>query len=129
MNINPKELENVSRMKPFDRYEYFIRKVADFQELWTIVDEEGEVALSEIKDNKLVSFWTSEPFIESNLSGGWKNCSAFKLHLEDLDETIFPLISDNNYLINVFPVNGKSGFVVNIDEFIRDLNEELEQYE
>ncbi|PKD18751.1 hypothetical protein APR41_17740 [Salegentibacter salinarum] len=129
MKLNTKEVENVSKLKPFKRYKYFIKKIADFEEFWTIVDEKGDLALSEIDENTLVSFWTAEDFIKSNLDSGWGNCVPFKITLDDFEDTIAPLIADNSYLINVFPVNGKSGFVVDLNEFIRDLNEELEQYE
>lgn len=129
MSLHPKEIENVSRLKPFDRYQYFIRKVADFEEFWTIVDEKGDFALSKIDKSTLVSFWTAEEFAQINLDDGWANCVPFKLDLDNFEEAIIPMIEENNYLINVFPANGKSGFVVNLDEFLRDLNNELEQYE
>ncbi|MCH4828206.1 MULTISPECIES: hypothetical protein [Flavobacterium] len=48
--------------------------------------------------------------------------------LDDLEDEIFDLIASKNYLIDVFPVNGKSGFVVDLDEFARDLSEELKNY-
>lgn len=128
MNLHKKEIENVSKLKPLDRYNYFIRKIADFEELWTIVDKNGDIALSKVDDNILVSIWSAKDFIKSNLDNGWKKCVPLKLNLDDFEKTIMPLIIKNNYLINVFPANGKSGFVVNINEFIKDLNEELEQY-
>ena len=129
MNLTRQEIESVSKLEPFKRYKYFIKKIADFEEIWTIVDKNGDIALSDIEEKTFISFWTAEPFIKSNLNKGWKKCTPVKLDLDNFEETVSPLIKENNYLINVFPVNGKSGFIVNIDEFIRDLNEELEQYE
>ena len=129
MNLSTQEIENVAKLEPLKRYEYFVKKIADFEELWTIVNKTGDIALSDVEENILISFWTAEPFIKSNLNGGWENCTPFKLSLDDLEETIIPLITKNNYLVNVFPVNGKSGFIVSLNEFIRDLNEELEKYE
>ena len=38
------------------------------------------------------------------------------------------IIRENDFLINVFPTN-KTGFVVTLDEFIRDLKDELKNYE
>lgn len=129
MNLNINEIENVSKLDPFKRYKYFIKKIADFEELWTLVDKNGDIALSEVENNILVSFWTDEAFIKSNLDSGWKECVPLKIGLDDFEEVFMPLIVENEYLINVFPVNGKSGFIVNINEFTRDLNEELENYE
>lgn len=128
MSLNKNEIENVSKLDSFKRYKYFIKKVADFEELWTLVDKNEDLALSEIENNSLVSFWTAEEFIKSNLDNGWKECVPLKISLDYFEETIIPFIIENDYLINIFPVNGRSGFVVNINEFIRDLNEELENY-
>ncbi|WP_350284656.1 DUF2750 domain-containing protein [uncultured Croceitalea sp.] len=129
MKLNIKEIESVSKLEPFKRYNYFLKRIANFEEFWTIVDNHGDVALSEIEENTLISFWSSEEFIKSNLSGNWEKCIPFKVTFDDFEDTFAPLIAQNDYLINVFPVNRKSGFVVSLDEFIRDLNDELEQYQ
>ncbi len=127
--VTNKEIDSVSSLDAFSRYRYFIKKIADFEEVWTIQDENQEYALSDVDDNTFVSLWSAEEFIKTNLSEGWENCEPIKLDLEKLGEELIPYASDNCYLINIFPVNGKSGFIVSVDEFVRDLNEELEQYD
>lgn len=129
MNINKQEIENVSRLEPFKRYKYFIKKIADFEELWILVDENEEIALSMIDKKTLVTVWSAKEFADSCLNEKWENYVPFKLTLDQMEQAIFSHIEENSYLINVFPVNNKSGFVVNLHEFIRDLNEELEWYE
>lgn len=127
--MNSKQIENILKLEPQKRYEYFIRKVADFEELWTIVNEDGDYALSSVYDKTLVSFWSAEEFIESNLEEDWSNCKALKLSLDDLTDVVLPYIADNDYLINIFPINGRSGFIVDLEEFSRDFTEELKKYE
>ena len=127
--MNLKEVESVSKLIPLERYRYFIKKIADYEELWTIIDENGDYALSDIDDIVLISFWSAKEYIYSNLEQGWANCKPIKLTLTDLEETIFDLIDSRNYLINVFPVNGKSGFIIDLDEFTRDLSNELKNYQ
>ena len=129
MKINNKEIENVSKLKPFKRYQYFIKKVIDFEELWTLLDNEDNLAMSHVDEKMLVSFWTNEAFIKSNLDENWKGFKPFKLTLDYFEDKIIPIVAENNYLLNIFPVGGMSGFVVNLDEFIRDLNNELEKYQ
>jgi hypothetical protein len=126
--MNTKEIENVSRLKPIERYKYFIKKIADSEELWTIVDINGDYALSDIDDKTFISFWSAKEFIYTNLEEGWKECTPKKLTFDDLEDEIFDTIANKNYLINVFPVNGKSGFIVDLDEFARELSDELKKY-
>lgn len=128
MKLHAKEIENVSKLKPYKRYEYFIRKIADFEELWTLVDNNEDLALSHVDEKIMISFWSTEDFITSNLDDNWKGFKPLKITLDNFEEKIIPVIEENDYLINVFPVNGRSGFVVSLNEFIRDLNEVLEQY-
>lgn len=122
------EIQNVMKLIPFERYKYFIKKVADFEELWTIIDINGDYALCDVDDNIMISFWPKSEYIVSNLIDEWKNCKPIKLTLDHLENDIFKIIINEGYLINIFPVNGKSGFVVDLKEFIRDLNDELEKY-
>jgi hypothetical protein len=126
--MNQKRIDSIAKLSPFDRYKYFIKKVADYEELWSITYDNGDFALSDIDDHTFISFWPSEEFIASNLDGEWLNVKVIKIPLKLLYDNLFPLIKKENYLINVFPVNGKSGFIVNLNEFERDLNDELKQY-
>lgn len=45
--MNKKEIENVLLLGPFERYQYFIKKVADWEEFFTLIDEKGDYVLSE----------------------------------------------------------------------------------
>ncbi|MFP9112440.1 DUF2750 domain-containing protein [Flavobacterium sp. RHBU_3] len=126
--MNSNEYDNIIKLTAFDRYKYFIKKVADFEELWTITYIDGSYALSDIDDNVTISFWPKPEYIDSNLSNGWEKCVSKKLTLDDLEDELFDFIASQNYLINVFPKNGKSGFVVSLDEFARDLSDELKNY-
>ncbi|ALM50286.1 hypothetical protein AMR72_16185 [Flavobacterium psychrophilum] len=127
--MNHHEIENVSSLSPKNRYDYFIRKIADFEEVWTIIDSDGNFTLAEVEHNTVISLWTAEGFIESNLTPDWADCVPFKLSLDALEEVLIPLIRQNNYLINIFPVNSRIGHIVTLNDFINDLNDELEQYE
>jgi hypothetical protein len=126
--MNQKEFDSVISLKSFERYKYFIKKVADFEELWTIINVDGDYALSDVEDNVMITFWPKPKYITSNLTDGWENCKPKKLTLDDLENDIFDLIASHNFLINIFPVNGKSGFIVDLNEFARDLGEELKKY-
>ena len=67
-------------------------------------------------------------YYQSRLPKYW-NFEIIEISLDKLEKEIIPFISDNNYRINVFPLNNKTGFVVNIEEFRRDLEIELEDYQ
>lgn len=124
--MNQKELENVMKLAPLERYRYFIKKVADWEVFYTLLDENNEFAISELDEHKLFPVWTDAEFAATCKVGGWENYTVQELSLDDLDEQVMVFISENSCLINVFPIFDRTGFVVTAHEFVRDLNEELE---
>ncbi|MDF7822270.1 DUF2750 domain-containing protein [Runella sp. MFBS21] len=128
MKVTPKEIESVSNLSSFDRYKYFIKRVADFEVMYALVDERGSFAISEIEDNIMLSFWSAQEFAAINAVNEWQGYEVKKLTLEEFENEVIDIIAEKNYLLNIFPINNKTGFVVNIDEFARDLASEMKKY-
>ena len=127
--MHVKEIETVSNLETFKRYNYFIKKIADFEILYSLKSLEGNFAISETDNEYMFPVWSHEEFAKLNLNKEWGNFEICEISLEELEKEIFPFILENNYLINVFPINNKTGFVVNLEEFKRDLSIELENYQ
>ena len=115
-------------MEPFDRYQYFIKRVADFEVMYSLKNGD-EWAIAELEDNKVFSLWSAEVFAKKNAVGEWSNFEPIEIDFDLFEDEIVPFITENNFLLNVFSVNGKSGFVVELEEFMRDLKEEIKKYE
>lgn len=126
--MNNKEIENVIAFVPLKRYHYFIKKIADWEVFFTLVDENGEYVLSELEGEKLLPFWSAIEFAELCKISVWRNYTIKELCLSDLENGIIDFIVSSNCLINVFPVFDRTGFVVSLQEFMRDLRIELENY-
>ena len=119
------ESDNISNKSPKLRYAYLLQKIAQSKELWTLVDSEGAFALFEVENTIVISLWSDEAYIESNLTPDWADCIPFKLDMDTLEEILIPLIRQNGYLINVFPVNSRVGHIVSLNDFITDINRKL----
>ena len=52
--MHPKEIENILKLNPFDRYQYFIRKIADWETAYTLIFPDGNYAISTIDDKNLL---------------------------------------------------------------------------
>ena len=110
------------RLTLIDRYTHFLKTIAETSELWTVIDNNGSFALFEVNNTTVFSVWPDEASIESNLSLDWQDYIPFKVNLKELEETILPLIRQNNYLINVFPIDSRTGYIVTLNDFVRDIN-------
>ncbi|REC41603.1 DUF2750 domain-containing protein [Chryseobacterium pennipullorum] len=127
--MNKKEIENVISLEPLERYRHFIKKVADWEVFFTLIDINKNYLLSHLDGEKLFPVWSSEEYAKLCQIAGWENSIIKKLDLDDLENEIIDFIVDEECLINVFPIYDKTGFVVNLKEFTRDLNEELKNYQ
>ena len=126
MNIN--EINTVIALNPQDRYKYFIKRVADNEIFFTLTTHDGGYALSELDGQKLFPMWSAKDYAELCKINGWEDYLIKQFDLDDLENEIIDFIADENCLINVFPVSDRTGFVVSLQEFSRDLGDELSNY-
>ncbi|MNK04935.1 hypothetical protein D3C87_228080 [compost metagenome] len=127
--INDKEFQTVSNLDPFERYKYVLKKIADKESFIGVKNTENEWALSDIEGETLFTVWSDSAFANSCLVDNWKNFKLYEGELDELVDEIFPFIDKNKVLIDVFPLPHKTGFIVSLEEFIRDLEEELDKYD
>ena len=128
MKITNKEIEAVSQLEAFQRYEYFIKRVADSERMYTLVDDNGNLAIADVESSAVLSVWSASEFAENNAVDEWGSFSVKEITLEEFEEDIIDMIEENNWLISVFSIKGKSGFVVDINEFAKDLSAEMQKY-
>lgn len=108
-----------------ERYQYLLETIIARNELWTLINNHGSFALFEVNNTIVFSLWPNEASIESNLTPDWTDYIPFKIDFNALEETVLPMIRQNNYLINIYPVDGTIGYVVSLNDFITDLNTNL----
>lgn len=128
MKISQKQIESVSSLPAFKRYEHFIKRVADFELMYTLCDDRGNFAIADLEKKELLSFWPAKEYAELNAVGEWSVYQVQEISVEDFEDRIINFIVSQNYLLNIFPANGRTGFVVSLEEFVRDLSSEMEKY-
>lgn len=128
MRLTEKEIAALYKLDAYERYKYFIKRVADSELLYTLVDGSGEFVLADIESKTVFSVWCAAEFALLNATGKWFDFTVREVTLEEFQENIVDKIENERCLINVFSLNEKSGFVVDIDELARDLSEELKKY-
>ena len=129
ITISPKEIEKVSALDAFERYQHFIKRVADSEKLYTLNSKEGDWARSDIDAFMLYPLWPFKEYAMNGMRGVWADFEVIEFDLNDFTDKILPTIIEEGFMLNIFPVGDATGFVVNDSEFIRDIKEELSKYE
>ncbi|MFD2328955.1 DUF2750 domain-containing protein [Cohnella sp. GCM10020058] len=73
--INPKEFEAIIKLSANIRYEYFIKKVTDSEEVWGLYDD-GWAMSSDDNGRLLIPFWPKKEFAEYCAYEDWSNYKA-----------------------------------------------------
>ena len=130
MSFDPtaEEIESTCALAAFDRYQYLLQKTAEHETFYSL-KKDDEWALADVQDQVLFSLWPAEVFAAREATGSWEGYEAKAISLEEFENKLLPLITKAGCLFNIFSVNGTIGFVVDREEFLRDLAEELEDSE
>lgn len=124
--MNQKEFESVIKQPPNIRYEYFIKKVADYEEVWGLYND-GWATAKDDGGNTLIPFFPKKEFAEYCAVNEWETFQAEPIDLDQFIEDWLIGMKKDRVSPSIFPTNEDS-VVVEIDVLLRDLNNELENY-
>lgn len=129
MNISDRQVNELMKLEPFQRYQHSIKLIADTEKMYSLVDEEGRWELAEIEGRVAFFLWPHEAYAKPFIDGEWKTDSIEEITISEYYNEIHGFLCKHEYLINVFAIHNLSGFVVTPDEFNKDIRDELAKYE
>ncbi|PGY03477.1 DUF2750 domain-containing protein [Bacillus sp. AFS031507] len=124
--MNQKEFDSVIKQPPNIRYEYFIKKVADYEELWGLYDD-GWATAQDDDGNMLIPFFPKKEFAEYCAVNKWNKFKAEPIDIYEFIDKWLVGMKKDRVKPSIFPSNEDS-VMVEIDVLLRDLNNELENY-
>lgn len=123
--MDPNKIKNILSLEVQERYNYLIRRAADFEEIWLVKSKEGQIQ-TVLAHNKIESIpiWPEKEFAELSFGENYIYESM------DLYEFIDWLIILNKEKIKIaaFPLPDLSSIQVHPLEIKKHLELECEQY-
>jgi hypothetical protein len=128
--VSDKEFRGVTALSGPDRYSHFVRRVADFEEVWSLRNPGGWVTMGDDSGRKCVPVWPHKRYAETFIRGDWSDATAAMIELDAWMDRWLPGMTRDGLQVAVFPVEGEKeqGVVVTPARLQHDLEEELEQY-
>lgn len=125
--VSEKQLENILQLGCETRYDYFLNKVADWGELWILVNAEQQFLklYAEDEDLEYVPVWPHEIFAQHYASNLEEPLQPRKLDLETFFERWLPGLTRDGLSIDIFPVQDDNVLLVTPAEFRDDLEARL----
>jgi hypothetical protein len=130
LEISDKEFAAVSRLDAVARYRYFLKRVADWREVWGLY-EDGWMSLHDDEQRLLLPLWPARRYAEAYRAEHWgQRAEARAIPLPELLEDWLPGLKRDGRGVAIFPVaTAKESIHPSLDDFERDLRKELLQYE
>ncbi|GAM14856.1 DUF2750 domain-containing protein [Mesobacillus selenatarsenatis] len=124
--MNQHEFEAVIRQPAAKRYEYFIKKTADYEEVWGLYNEGWATAQDDL-GNTLLPFFPNEKFAETFAKKEWEGFSPKRIELDHFLEKWLPGMKSDGVKPSIFPTDTDSA-LIDVDTLMEDLAAELEKY-
>ncbi|GBC59404.1 hypothetical protein DENIS_0343 [Desulfonema ishimotonii] len=126
--MHQKKIENLLKMSGKERFLYFVRKVADFEEVWGLFAD-GWAMTADNEGRKAIPFWPEKDFSNLCAEGAWKNYNSKQIKLDKFMSKWLPGMEKDGVLVAIFPTPKNKGVIIQPKELSASLEEEIEQYE
>lgn len=122
--LTAEELARITALDAEQRYEYFIKAVADLEQIWILTDDEGFVLVS-AEDERCIPVWPHAELAEQWIEGEWSNCTAQAVDVDTWLSKWTEGLNGDELSIAVLPDTDGPGVVVTPDELAETLVNEM----
>ncbi|AXA94509.1 DUF2750 domain-containing protein [Massilia sp. YMA4] len=127
MVMNPKQIAAVFALPPVERFEHFVKVVADRQKAWGLY-QDGWAMAGTAEGDMVFPLWPQREYAEACALDAWAGYTATEIPLHDLMHVLLPRLRTDGVLPGVLPTPSSKGTTPSVDELIAALEEELKRY-
>jgi hypothetical protein len=127
--LSDREFEAVSRLNAEERFEHFLKRVADWEAVWGLRDAKGWVAATDGEGHSSFPLWPHPRYAVACADHEWAGNAPVAIDVHEFVEEWLPAMASDNVLLAVFPTPGLSGVIVSAAEMADALRQALAEYE
>lgn len=125
--ISQKQIEAVQKIDREKRLKHFIKRVCDWEEVWSIKDHDW--VFSETDDGtKVFQVWPHDVYARLYCVGERADCQPASLELEDFMENYLCPFQEEGIQVGVFYTTSENGYGMEAGYLGHLLSEELDMY-
>jgi hypothetical protein len=117
------ELRALQSLSAADRAVHLVQLVADWEEAWGLLDDQGWVVA---KATDAFPLWPHADLARACAQGNWEGAEPEAIPLDDLLEELLPLLEEDGLRTALFPTPDDPGVLLEAPELRRKLEAELE---
>jgi hypothetical protein len=123
--VNEHEFRRVITQPAKVRYKYFVSRVADWKQLWSLRNQEGWIQAHDEEGRILFPIWPHHRYADACATGPWQDCHAELIDLDVWLDRWIPGMTRDKRWVAVFPTPQCMGICVSAEQLERDLRAEL----
>jgi len=127
--LNAKQVDNIFKLSCEERYDYFLNKLADWQELWILVNEDKQFLkiFSEEDALEYVPVWPHPDFAVAYVGDSGEPLTPKRILLSDFFDRWVSGLQRDELEVGVFPSLDKTVWMTAPSELQEDLEDLLSQ--
>ncbi len=121
--LDPKQRERIQKLPCDQRYDYFLKKVTDWGELWILINDERQFLklYSEDDDIEYLPIWPHADFAADYAEKDGEQLQPEKLDLDTFFERWIPGLKGDNLCVNIFPTLDQTVLIMKPSELAEDI--------
>jgi hypothetical protein len=127
--ITKKEIEQVSLLDAPSRYQHFVKRVTDWQEVWGLRTADGWASLAHESGNPAFALWPHPEYAMSLAQGLWHGYAPASINLDSLLNEWLPRMQADSISLAIFPTPSSKAVFAKANQLASDLALELQNYE
>lgn len=124
-SLTSNEINAALNLSNHQRYQYFLDKVAEHGEIWSLANDEGWVTLTSEGENCL-PIWPHPDLAKQWATDDWSDCQPKSVALKTWLERWTKGLKQDETLLVVFPNLKEEALLVEPDDLAEDLRDALE---
>ena len=119
-----REIEEVLRTDGAVRYRYFVKRVADWDVVWSLRNADGWVLAATADGQEVAPFWPFEAFARRSATGAWRDTAPEAIPLDAFMQRWLPGLAADGRAVSVLPGPEDRGAVVDPLQLLEDIADE-----
>lgn len=116
MKVNPQQLAAVTALPASQRYEYFIKVVANWHEVWGLCRDDWVLASTADGARSVFPLWPAKEYAEICANNAWAGYTPRALHLDELMDELLPRLKQDDILPGIFFTPSDHGVTPTVDQ-------------
>ncbi len=127
--MHEKQFEAIEALSNNDRFHHFISKVADWEQLWTVRNDEGFLVPVAPEGFEYFPIWPHPEYAQTITDINFPGHKVEEISIYDFLENWVPKLLDDKIKVAVFPNKEWTFWCIDADDLLAELMEEMQQYE